>query len=227
MEALRSVAEECVLPYDFVYHSARWEVDSPVVVASTGRGALVRTDVTVQLSAEARGALGAPSLPPAPHLPLALLAAARAYLAHARARAYRMGADAARWVERPELLPHPVEHYDAKISSRMTVCRLRGEGALHRRLDIKVYPRELLPFALLYFTGSDYYNRSLRAFVNKVGWQLSDKGLCRVLSEERVIQGGKRARVVTSRTHSVKCANEEDVLRAIGAPWKAPHERDA
>ena len=135
--------------------------------------------------------------------------------------------DAARWVERPELLPHPVEHYDAKISSRMTVCRLRGEGALHRRLDIKVYPRELLPFALLYFTGSDYYNRSLRAFVNKVGWQLSDKGLCRVLSEERVIQGGKRARVVTSRTHSVKCANEEDVLRAIGAPWKAPHERDA
>jgi DNA polymerase lambda len=121
-----------------------------------------------------------------------------------------------------------VEHYDAKISSRMTVCRLRGEGALHRRLDIKVYPRELLPFALLYFTGSDYYNRSLRAFVNKAGWQLSDKGLFKVVNEEVMVgAGGKRTRVVTDRSKSVKCASEEDVLRAIGAPWKAPPERDA
>ena len=140
----------------------------------------------------------------------------------------RVAYDAARW--RPaEHLPKPVEHYDAQISSRMTVCKLRGERSKYRRLDIKVYPRELLPFALLYFTGSDYYNRSLRAFVNKAGWQLSDKGLCKVTAEERVApgQGKKRARVVVSRTHSVKCASEEDVLRAIGAPWKAPQERDA
>ena len=99
MEALKCVAEECALPYDFVFHTAKWEVDSPVVVASTGRGSLVRTDVTVQLSAEARAALGVAALPPTPPLPLPFLAAARAYLACARAGAYRMGDAAAAWVE--------------------------------------------------------------------------------------------------------------------------------
>lgn len=29
----------------------------------------------------------------------------------------------------------------------------------HRRIDIKSYPRKMFPFALLYFTGSDYFNR--------------------------------------------------------------------
>ena len=46
---------------------------------------------------------------------------------------------------------------------------------LHRRIDIKVYRPEELPFALLYFTGSGYFNRSMRWWADKKGISLNDK----------------------------------------------------
>ena len=47
-----------------------------------------------------------------------------------------------------------------------------------RRLDIKVYLPEEYPFALLYFTGSGYFNRSMRWWADKKfrGLSLGDKG---------------------------------------------------
>ena len=59
----------------------------------------------------------------------------------------------------------------------MGVCRL--PGGKHRRLDIKVYPPDQFPFALLYFTGSGHFNRSMRLRCHKAGWHLNDKGLYR------------------------------------------------
>ena len=51
---------------------------------------------------------------------------------------------------------------------------------LHRRVDIKVYRPEEYPFALLYFTGSGYFNRSMRWWAQtKFGLSLNDKGLAR------------------------------------------------
>ena len=112
----------------------------------------------------------------------------------------------------------------------MTVCKLPSPPdappRLARRLDLKIYPREILPYALLYFTGSDYYNRSLRNFVNKAGWSLSDHGLCRVNRESTHLKG-KQLKEMVLRGRSVAAANEADVLRAIGAPWRPPHEREA
>ena len=45
-----------------------------------------------------------------------------------------------------------------------------------RRLDLKVYPREEYAFALLYFTGSDHFNRSMRHYAKARGYSLSDHG---------------------------------------------------
>jgi DNA polymerase/3'-5' exonuclease PolX len=45
----------------------------------------------------------------------------------------------------------------------MGVCRV-SEQHLHRRIDIKIYPASQLPFALLYFTGSQYFNLSMRSY---------------------------------------------------------------
>ena len=50
-----------------------------------------------------------------------------------------------------------------------------GDGAvavvtpkrLHRRMDIKTYTPDEMPFALLYFTGSGYFNRSMRTWADK------------------------------------------------------------
>ena len=59
----------------------------------------------------------------------------------------------------------------------MGICRLPEEGSKHRRLDIKAYPREQYGFAVLYFTGSPHFNRSMRLFAHKKGFSLSDHGL--------------------------------------------------
>ena len=48
---------------------------------------------------------------------------------------------------------------------------------LHRRVDIKWYPYDQLPFAQLYFTGSAYFNRSMRLYAKTIGFSLSDHGL--------------------------------------------------
>ena len=49
--------------------------------------------------------------------------------------------------------------------SYMGVCNLKGpnggEGTF-RRIDIKCYPLRSYAFALLYFTGSGHFNRSMR-----------------------------------------------------------------
>ena len=46
----------------------------------------------------------------------------------------------------------------------MGVCKVNGKGSLARRIDMKTYPKEQFGFAILYFTGSDYFNRSMRLF---------------------------------------------------------------
>lgn len=89
---------------------------------------------------------------------------------------------------------------------------------LCRRLDIKVYPPQQFPFALLYFTGSDYFNRSMRLYCQKKGWSLSDKELKPVIR----VHGEK----VHETAHGIQCRTEEDIFEAVGLPYKSPSERD-
>lgn len=56
----------------------------------------------------------------------------------------------------PKLGSHGSESY-------MGVGQLNPQS-LHRRIDFKYYPREQYGCAVLYFTGSDHYNRSMRLF---------------------------------------------------------------
>jgi len=57
------------------------------------------------------------------------------------------------------------EEGELRKHSFMGICRLNGNP--HRRIDIKVYEKDAFPFALLYFTGSAYFNRSLRLYAKK------------------------------------------------------------
>lgn len=59
-----------------------------------------------------------------------------------------------------------------------------------RRVDIKVYPWQCLPFALLYFTGSEHFNRSMRFYAKQVrgvwlGTVVHDCGCSRVSRTSR------------------------------------------
>ena len=60
----------------------------------------------------------------------------------------------------------------------MGVCQFEGE--IHHRIDIKHYPLEHYAFAILYFTGSNLFNRSMRLYARKKGFSLSDHGLTKV-----------------------------------------------
>lgn len=65
--------------------------------------------------------------------------------------------------------------FDGKNGSAyMGVCVWEGE---HHRIDIKHYPVEQYAFALLYFTGSDLFNRQMRLKAHNRGLMLSDTTL--------------------------------------------------
>ena len=100
--------------------------------------------------------------------------------------------------------------------SYMGVCQAEGRDKA-RRIDIKVYPKEEYGFALLYFTGSDYFNRSMRLYAEKKGYTLSDHGLAPV----QRVKGEK-----VSKGMVVPCQTEEAVFKALGLPYKTPAERD-
>ena len=92
----------------------------------------------------------------------------------------------------------------------MGVCKV---GEKSRRIDIKVYPKEQFAFAVLYFTGSAHFNRSMRGMAEQKGYSLSDHGIVPVVGK-------------TKAGRSVPCETEEDVFKFLGMPYKQPAERD-
>jgi DNA polymerase beta len=62
------------------------------------------------------------------------------------------------------------------------------ERAVHRRIDIRIFPSDQYPCALLYFTGSDQLNRDMRCAVAPLHWCRApppDGAACRVAAQER------------------------------------------
>ena len=105
---------------------------------------------------------------------------------------------------------------EVKKSHFMGICKLKENPC--RRIDIKVYCRQAYPFALLYFTGSAYFNRSMRLYAKKNNFGLNDTGLRRInanLSEENNLMG-----------LDVKCENEEEIFAALGLEYVEPKERN-
>ncbi|KAG7394225.1 hypothetical protein PHYBOEH_005480 [Phytophthora boehmeriae] len=113
-------------------------------------------------------------------------------------------------------LTHFSKQHTGGCDTYMGVCRV-SEGLPYRRIDIKVYPRRYFGFAILYFTGSDHFNRSMRLFANKNGWTLSDRELTQVMR----VNGLK-----VKQGESVICESEVDVFIALGLEYKDPTERN-
>jgi len=82
--------------------------------------------------------------------------------------------------------------------SYMGVCEYRSENLRsHHRIDIKNYPLDMYAFAILYFTGSDMFNQSMRSFAKKKGLLLNDKGLFKQLADGRANKDGVRKKCHT------------------------------
>ena len=71
------------------------------------------------------------------------------------------------------------DHYEPgnkKHSHDMFAGVAKLPGGKYRRLDIKIYPRKVFAWALVHFTGSANFNRSIRLFAKKKGFKLTDEG---------------------------------------------------
>ncbi|KIR59252.1 DNA polymerase lambda subunit [Cryptococcus bacillisporus CA1873] len=110
--------------------------------------------------------------------------------------------------------PHDWNALEAKW---MGVGRV-GQSAIYRRIDILCVPYESWGASLIYFTGNELFNRSLRLYARKLGYSLNQRGLYRNVVRARdgtkVLEGDR----VASRT-------EEEIFHELGLRWRHPHHR--
>ncbi|KAL1529684.1 hypothetical protein AB1Y20_000623 [Prymnesium parvum] len=88
-----------------------------------------------------------------------------------------------------------------------------------RRLDLKVYPSDQYAYALLYFTGSDHFNRSMRHYAKALGYSLSDHGLV------KAVKAGAN-NVVRGTLNLVPAVEERQIFDALGLEYKEPSDRN-
>ena len=100
----------------------------------------------------------------------------------------------------------------------MGVCRLPGSGWRHRRLDVIVVPYAEFACAVLYFTGSAHFNRSMRALAKTKRMSLSEHSLnCNVVRHGTAKVGSGTP---------LPTLGEKDVFIHLGVPYREPNERD-
>ncbi|KAF9124520.1 hypothetical protein BGX30_000907 [Mortierella sp. GBA39] len=101
----------------------------------------------------------------------------------------------------------------------MGICKLPGENQIHRHIDILVVPWMHLGAVLLYFTGNDICNRSMRLLASNRGMRLSDKGLF-----DNVVRGKNRKKVNEGRW--VAGRTEREIFDYLKIKYLEPYERE-
>ena len=102
--------------------------------------------------------------------------------------------------------------------SYMGVCNSPLVSGRRRRIDIKFYPYREKAFAQLYFTGSGFFNRSMRVWAHQYkNMTLNDHGLFRPL--DKAIKKTENDRL------PIECSSEKEVFETLGLIYKEPYER--
>ncbi|KLU84060.1 hypothetical protein MAPG_03105 [Magnaporthiopsis poae ATCC 64411] len=87
-----------------------------------------------------------------------------------------------------------------------------------RRVDFLLVPETEYGAALIYFTGNDIFNRSMRLLASKKGMRLNQRGLYR-----NVLRGPNRAKITTGEL--VEGRDERKIFEILGVKWREPWER--
>ena len=95
----------------------------------------------------------------------------------------------------------------------------RLPNGVHRRLDLLFVPWKERGAALIYFTGNDIFNRSLRLLASKKGMGLNQRGLFK-----DTLRGPNRVKL--TRGKLIASESEEEIFRILGVPWRAPELRN-
>lgn len=91
----------------------------------------------------------------------------------------------------------------------------------HRRLDIILVPPNEKATALMYFTGSAHFNRSMRLLASKSGMSLSEHSL-----RTNVIRGGLSKKEKLNKGHTLATPTEESIFKHLGLIYRPPNERN-
>ncbi|CAP99225.1 Pc22g19370 [Penicillium rubens Wisconsin 54-1255] len=108
------------------------------------------------------------------------------------------------------------------ISSHQDGSKWHGASSLPgttlwRRIDLLFVPDAEIGAALIYFTGNDIFNRSMRLLARKKGMCLNQKGLyADVLRNKQVKLNGGRL---------LEGRDERRIFALLGVPWRPPEHR--
>ena len=101
-------------------------------------------------------------------------------------------------------------------------AHLENAAGVHRpwrRIDLLLVPHDELGAALIYFTGNDIFNRSMRLLARKKGMRLNQRGLYKdVIRDQRGEKMNEGAKIAGKA--------EEEIFDALGVPWREASERD-
>lgn len=124
-------------------------------------------------------------------------------------KAPKMLSQVVKELKNKELVTDTLSMGDTKF---MGVCLLR-QGLPYRRLDLRLLPHDQYFCGILYFTGSDMFNKAMRAHALEQGFTLNEYCL-RPLGSTGV----------PGEVLPVTC--EEDVFDYISYTYKEPHQRN-
>jgi DNA polymerase IV len=123
----------------------------------------------------------------------------------------------------PQLFRQGFLKVSLATSSRDDGSKWHGASALPdadiwRRIDLLFVPGEEIGAALLYFTGNDIFNRSMRLLASKKGMRLNQRGLF-----ADVLRGPNRVKVNSGRL--VEGRDEKRIFEILGVTWRPPEHR--
>lgn len=87
-----------------------------------------------------------------------------------------------------------------------------------RRIDLLLVPETEFGAALIYFTGNDIFNRSIRLLASKKKMRLNQRGLYK-----DVMRGPGRQKL--SEGELIEGRSEKKIFEILGVKWREPHER--
>jgi DNA polymerase IV len=96
-------------------------------------------------------------------------------------------------------------------------CCLPGQTQW-RRIDFLLVPWAEMGAALIYFTGNDIFNRSMRLLASTKGFRLNQRGLYK-----DVIRDKGREKITEGTL--VESKDERKIFDILGVPWRPPEHR--
>jgi DNA polymerase IV len=123
----------------------------------------------------------------------------------------------------PELIKQDFLKVGLATTHKDTGSKWHGASAIPgaatwRRIDLFLVPWSEMGAALIYFTGNDLFNRSIRLLARKKGMRLNQRGLYK-----DVMRGQNRANITEGTL--LESRSEKRIFEILGVPWRSPHDR--